>query len=170
MTYTLAQTQPGPRDPNLPYDALGPGLYSDEVAVNVDLGNNQAALVAVSTETELLANGSGLSFKAFARNIEADGQTKLFQGKELETGFTYCADAATVNTYGVAAISKEVMLLVLGQEPTKVDKPDPDGGSPVQEPMIVWGSDVRLNASIINVLACVSQVSNISNASNILFP
>lgn len=148
MSFTLITPQPAPRSSALDYDDVGPGLYAGETALELDTGD----LVAVSVESQWLENGAGVAFKSCARWINADGSTRLCPNDcHIETNASHTADAVSVQAHGVAALGKEMLLLVLGEEPTLITI---DGE---EVPIIGWSADVRLNASIRHALACSAE-------------
>lgn len=156
--------QPQQRDSGLAIGDVAPGIFPGETAVQLDDGS----LVAVAVDTSWLANGGGVAIRATARCIAADGSSLACpHGQQLVTAHTYSADAGLVALYGAPALAREVLLLVLGEAPTIVEKGPP--GDVHAEPMIAWGDDVRLNASIRHALACAAAVPAASDSSALLF-
>lgn len=139
MAFSLLTPQPAKRDASLNYDDIGPGLYEDETALVLDDGS----LVAVSVVPMWLANGAGVAFTGYARLMNADGSTmQCAFGNHVETNLNHSADALTVQSLGVETIAREIMLAMLGEEPTLRDV---DGE---QHPLIGWGEEFRANVSI----------------------
>lgn len=105
----------------VPYDEVAPGLYPGETVVELDTGE----IIAVSVATKRLANGGGLEFRGWARQIEPDGRTKRDPaGQEMELEFPTSASPAvlaaleTDEETAKDRISREVMLMMLGEPPT----------------------------------------------------
>ncbi|THD35719.1 MAG: hypothetical protein E7773_10250 [Sphingomonas sp.] len=139
------------------------GLASNETLVDLDDGH----CIAVAVEPSWLANGSGVAIRASARWVDSDGQTHTCPaGQHVELTFSHTADAASVERHGLAALSKEVLLLVLGEAPTLVDH-DNEDGTTHSAPIIAFGDDVRLNASVRRAIAVVGAVGTI-NAGSVL--
>lgn len=142
MNYTPLDPQPPQRHPGwlnrlqpdedtpAPYDQIAPGLYPDELAVRLNTGE----LVAVSVERRRLKNGAGMEFRTWARHIEEDGRTKLDpHGEEMELETTFSASHDFIHRRGSGdedgeeVIARELMNLMLGEEPTVVPIPvDPE--------------------------------------------
>lgn len=166
----------------IPYNEIAPGLYPDETVYRLDTGED----VALSVSTKRIATGGGMEFQGWARVIEPDGRTMRDKaGEEMELHSIHPVDAATFERLdepdapAEAKISREVMLLMLGEDPTMVDvHVDPDALVPEialddadwkrnphkappgtvlnpgesRAPMIGWADEVRLNASIRHAL------------------
>lgn len=147
MAFAIAAEQPPPRAAELAWDDVGPGLYADETALELDDGT----IVAVSVEPKWLANGGGVSFTAWARWIEADGTAKLSPHEDwIETTLTHHADPFTVERLGVAGVAKELLLAVLGEPATMRDV---DGQAVAELPL---SADIRRNVSIRTALRSVA--------------
>lgn len=170
----------------VPYDELGPGLYPGETVYALNTGEQ----VALSVTTIRMANGGGMEFRGWARVIEQDGRTLLDSaGQELELEFRHPGDAGTLQRLGPdapAMISREIMLMMLGEPPMMTDVPvDPDApkievaldasdwerhkekappGTVLKPdeataPIVPWADDVRLNASIRHAIDLASKAT-----------
>lgn len=126
MGFTRLAEQPGPRAPGMEWADNGPGLHTDEVAVQLDTGE----LVAVSVEPKWPENNSGLALHAWGRLINADGSSKEdptgavdAQGRPvvIETSITANIPQDQLDRFGEQALSKELMLAVLGEPMTMTD-------------------------------------------------
>lgn len=112
MGYTLITPQPAARSEMLHDDQLGTGLYAGETALELDDGN----LVAVSVEPKWLENGAGVAVSGCARWIDADGQTKTdAYGQHIESNTSVTYDAASVQKFGITALAKDMLLVLLGE-------------------------------------------------------
>lgn len=179
MKYEKLDPQPGPRAPGLAYDAVGPGLYADETAVRLETGH----IVAISVERNWMENNSGIVFRAFGRLIIEDGSTFLTKDNQhVESVCSYSCGPFDIESFGVDALAREGLKMVLGDEPTMVDieisnsenvtevaidvadfERNPDKAPPgtvltpgdTKRPMIPWSAEVRLNASIMHAISNV---------------
>lgn len=179
MAYTKLEPQPAPRDEELldreperdeqgvitgppPYDVPAPGLYPDEIAVEIDTGE----LVAVCVSTPWLGNNQGIALHAGARLIEPDGTTKLTpSGLHVEVEIIHNVENPKVERFGRGTLAKEMLLLVLGEPETIVTYDNPpiaeedkpvDWAPTFEAPMIPWSADFRLDASIRTALAAAA--------------
>lgn len=145
MSYTKVDPQPAPRGDMLAYDAIGPGLYPDETAIELDDGT----LIAVSVERHWQANGSGIAFHGYARWINADGSTQTApNGAHVEASYSFNADPVTLSQFPEDDIATEVALLVIGEQP-KLMRSVPQKTGPATTQAVVDPSDeARLNASV----------------------
>lgn len=160
---TKSGNQPAPRAAELAYGERGPGLYPGEVVVVID-GRD----VAVSVSSRWHAEGP-VSFKAWARVIDPDGSTSLGpEGQELEKDYCFTASATLVERHKVAALSVEMINLMLEEPPTMVDVAVAEGDAPVQAPMIDLFEDVRLSISIRQALAVIGDTSPVPDAAALL--
>jgi hypothetical protein len=149
MSYTILDPQPAARAAELEDDAVGPGLYAGEIAVQLAGGD----LAAVSVTAERLANGGGVALTARARAIEADGSTRLCaQDKPIETAAAHKADVTAVTRDGVDVLSREMLLLVLGEPETLVERTNPDDQTSFEAPLIGISEEAKLNASIAHAI------------------
>lgn len=166
MAYELLQPQPDRRAESLEWDDLGPGLYADETALQLDDGT----LVAVSVVPKWMENGGGVSFTGWARWINSDGETHVCgHGQHVETAFTHHADAAFIQEHGIPFVAKEMIHLLLGEELTMQTLTNEETGNSVDVPVMGWSVDVKLNASIRNALKSVEMTGPTAiNAANIL--
>lgn len=157
MAYTIIDPQPSLRAAELAFDDIGPGLYDDgEVLIMID--TNYAA---VSVDTSWLTNGAGVAFTATARWCDDTGQTQLCpNGCHVETLFSYTADPATVNTHGVTALAKDMLLLVLGEDTILLN----DESLPV----INVPTEVKLNISIRNAISTVEGTASLVDSKTLL--
>lgn len=157
MTYTIVDPQPPLRDVNLAWEDIGPGLYDDgEVLVSID--TNYAA---VSVKTQWLDNGSGAAFTATARWCDNTGQTQVCSnGCQVETVFTHTADPSTIATYTVSALAKDMLLLVLGENPITLT----GEGTPV----INLSEEVKLNISVRHAISIVEATSSLGDSLSLL--
>lgn len=126
---------PGHPDPLIPYDFIAPGLYPDEKVFQLDTGEE----IALSVSTARKPSGAGMEFTGWARVITGDGTTLLdAAGEEMEIEFrhivTMPAFAALDDPKdpAEARIGREIMLLMLGADPTMVPvHVDPNAPVPV---------------------------------------
>lgn len=163
MSYIALAPQPGARDPALGPDEVGPGLYPGETALALDSGE----CVAVSVTPRWLENNAGVAFQAWARWIEADGATKLIDGQHVETAFTHTGSATEVADRTVAALAKEMLLIVLGETATRITIDDGAGGS-MEVDLIPLGEQVRLNVSIRRAIACAEAAAAAGDPATLL--
>jgi hypothetical protein len=149
MPYTKLDPQISRRDEALAYDDVGPGLYADETAVELDTGE----LVAASVSTQWMANGGGIAVTACARWIDSDGQTQLCgHAQHIEVTSSHSFDAGYVALHGAAALSRDVLMLVLGEETT----------------IGTWSEEVKLNTSIRRAITCVGEAAEAADAGALL--
>lgn len=133
-------------DPLIPYDFIAPGLYPDETVFQLDSGEE----IALSVSTARKPSGAGMDFIGWARVINGDGSTLLdAAGEEMEVEFRHTVTMPAFELLdepgspAEARISREIMLLMLGGEPTMVPvHVDPD--APVFE-VAVDDADWRRN-------------------------
>ena len=167
MSYSKIDPQPAPRAADAP--PIAPGLWPNEVAVNLPDVNADAA---VFVEIRWLDNNEGAEFYASARAIAADGTTQLSpHGDQVVTEYRHVCSPTQVATYGASALSKEHVLLMLGEPPTMVDVTGPDGNGgtvTTSEPMIAWSTDVRANSSIRHALAMVASAGDVTDLASLL--
>jgi hypothetical protein len=105
--------------------------------LNLDLDTETAFQVgqhkvALSVERQRLPNGF-TAFNAKARWIDAKGKTRM--GAESE--FHHSIDAATLEAVGADKIARDMLLLLLGEEPEHIH----------------WSTDVRAHTSILHHIA-----------------
>jgi hypothetical protein len=161
VTYKVAKKQPSPRDPSLTWEDRSPGLYDDgEVLVQLD-----DIHATVSVEHKWLDNGAGVTFFGTARWCDADGQTHLCpQDQHVETFVSLTVDPVTLSKHDFAALKKEVLLALMGEEPElKID--DGEGN---QVPVIAFSETVKLNGSIRHAAKTVSAMKASSNPKELL--
>ena len=158
MRFTKVKKQPPPRADSLAYDDRGPGLWPGEVRISLDDGE----LVAVAVKPTWLANNAGAEIYACARIVEADGSTKLSEdGEHVEVEFRDKRPMSEIEQFGIEAVCREFVLLVLGEPATVVDRPNPPEAIAAAEaagesaipptfraPIIPWAEDLRRNASV----------------------
>lgn len=90
-------------------------LMPDEFVVTLDTGQN----VAVCSQSARLA-GNTLQVTAAARQVDAAGLTlDDGNGHLIQSSMAHSFDVASVTAYGAPALTKDCLLLVLG-EPTVV--------------------------------------------------
>lgn len=136
----------------VPYDMVWPGLYQDETVARLDTGD----LVAISVNTNLIGQdgmitGGGMEFRGWARLIEPDGSTKRDPaGQEMELVATFAPtplfieSRATDTETGEQRIAREILRLMLGEEPTMIPiAVDPD--APPNPEVAVDAEDYRLH-------------------------
>lgn len=167
MSYTKLDPQPAQRAADA--QPVAPGLWPNEVTVNLPDINADAA---VGVEIRWLGNNEGAEFHAWARAITLDGTTTLSpHGDQVVTETRHVCSPAQLAQFGAAALSKEHVLLVLGEPPTMVDVTGPDGNGGTQttsEPMIAWGDDLRANCSIRHALAAVASAGDVTDLASLL--
>lgn len=130
MSYTMMNPQPA-------------GLDTNEVAVTLDNGLD----VAVCVGRVWAPNNAGLNLTGKARLINADGTSvKCPMGNTVETIATHLSPQSEITAYGVDALSKCMVLAVLG-EPITTTTVD-SGGTSVTQPIIPWSADALANFSI----------------------
>ena len=162
MTYIKLTPQPALRDP-ASADIAAPGLYPNEVAVQLDTGE----LVAVFVERSWQANNAGVEFYTSARLVNADGSTKLCPtGCEVVTEFRHGSTSAEVAAHGADALATQHVMAVLGEPIAQVAIPNPDPApAPQTQPMIPWDQTFLANVSIrtaIHAVGCAGEVSDLS--------
>lgn len=125
-----------------------PGLKPGELALVLDDGS----LVAVALVTSLLPNGGGVAVAAEARLIAPDGSTVHAPcGTPVSSGASHSCDAVSVERHGVPALTREVLLLVLGEPGTEGE----DG-----VPIIAFSDEMRVNASIRTTITWADSLVN----------
>lgn len=165
MTYIVAPIQPPLRDASLAYDAIGPGLY-DDGEVLVQIGTDYCA---ISVDIEWLDNGAGTVFKSIARWCAADGSTLTCpKGAHVESGFSHTALPSDVNTFGVQAIAKDVMLMTLGEQPLLERTYTNADGTTGTQLMFNYTDDFKANVSITQQISNVQAITNMADAKTIL--
>lgn len=135
MAYEVAAEQPE-------------GLRDGETAVLLDSN----ILIAVKVTPEYLPQGQGVAVHAEARWIEADGTSKEANGVEVTSGLDSTFDNHFLTTYGLNALTKEVLLTVLG-EPHELTREVPVGGQQFAE-----GQDIHSVETTDNVTSEVPVV------------
>lgn len=158
-----------------PYNEIAPGLYPGETAYTLDNGE----VVAISAEPKWEQNGAGVTLYAWGRWIEADGSTKLAaDGTDVETAFTYGFSPTDLETYGLQALTKDALLVILGEEPILKRQPLIDANAPVpvvpdhtekdtvkfnptqsEIPVLNLPPDVKLGASVRLAIEHVKEVA-----------
>lgn len=163
----------------IPYNEVAPGLYEDETVYTLDTGES----IALSCRGKRDPLGAGMRFRGWARVIEADGSTMRDKhGAEMELSFSWPCEPAMFDYIddpvgsGEGKIGREIMLLMLGEEPTMVPIKGGDPDAPPAEvaedsgdwerhphkappgtvldpgateaPLIGWSLEMRKNASI----------------------
>ncbi len=129
---------------------LSADLRPGEVALRLDTGHK----VAVSMVTTLLANGSGVAIAAEARLIDKSGATVLSPcGTEIKSGASHSCDAISVETHGVPALTREVLMLVLGEE----------GAG-----LVLFSDEMRVNASIRTTITWAEGLAQAADLSAVL--
>ena len=135
------------RDPELPYEALGPGLYEDEYLYVLDTGE----LIAVSIRRDRHQTSNGLTFQAWARAIDETGQTLVDTiGQELEIEHRHVVDPGSMTIRALTDITKDVLHLLLGEP---LETRDVDGE---QVEWIALSPDVKASLSIRNAIWAAS--------------
>lgn len=125
-------------------------LAPDEFVVTLDTGQN----VAVRSESARLA-GNTLEVKAAARQVDATGVTlDDGNGHLIQSSMAHSFDVGTVTTYGAPALTKDCLLLVLG-EPTLVF-----GATPGLPPMDASARDAY---SIRHAIAAAAHAGTTAN-------
>lgn len=134
------------------YDERAPGLYPGEMALELDDGT----FIAASVDQTWLANGAGVSFKACARWIDADGATHLCpQGQHVETLTCQVATVEEVEAWGFDALALEALLLALGEPPRLLKDVPVDDGPNEQRPVFDLPDDARASVDIRKAVAIV---------------
>lgn len=121
---------PGQTEPLVPYDLVAPGLYPDETVFQLDTGEE----IALSVSSARKPSGAGMDFTGWARVITGDGSTlRDAAGEEMEVEFRHTVTMPAFelldgpDARAEVKISREIMLLMLGGEPTMVPvHVDPD--------------------------------------------
>jgi hypothetical protein len=123
----------------------GPGLYHDEIAIELDDGTQ----VAVSVERHWQENGSGIAFHGYARWIDKDGSTKKApNGASVEASISFHADAITLTKFSEDDIATEIARVMIGEDPQLHRDVPQEDGTTTQHPVVDLAEQVRLNASI----------------------
>lgn len=159
MTYTKMNPQPPYRDEALAYEDLGPGLYADEIAVELDDGNH----VAVSITEEWAPNGSGVHLQAWARWIDENGQTHTSpEGAHVESQASVNVGAQVLAEHSMDVLRKEMLLMVLGEPQTlqKIGRED--------VPILFVADTNRLNWNIRHHIETINQVRKPADLGSIL--
>jgi hypothetical protein len=116
-----------------------------------------------------LVNGGGVSIKAWARWIEADGTSKIDGfGNDVELDFIHNADAITVDTYGIDALTRECLLAMLGEPLTLRDVPVGEGEEPLRMPILGWSDEFLLNVNIKVAIANANVATPLADAAGLL--
>lgn len=115
MTLITDIPQPPQRDPSLPYEQVGDGLYSDETLVKLDTGE----FVAVSVRADRIPTSGGTLVTAWARWCDENGKTILDPaGEEVENEHRHNFSPQDIERDGLDELSKQVVLAVLGEANT----------------------------------------------------
>jgi hypothetical protein len=131
------------------------GLADGEVAILLDARD----LVAVSASARWLANNGGLHIEARARWIEETGITRLCaHGQEVVTTASHNTGVAEAHRYGVATLTREALLLILGEPPSLMKCVPENGGGLSERPVLDVHDDVRTNCSIQHAISLIKQV------------
>ena len=158
--FKAVSNPPDARDPALPYGDVGPGLYPDETALELDSGE----LIAVSAEIGWIQNGA-VVVKGIARWIEADGRTKrTASGREVEVSYPATIGAHDVATFGVEALAAEVQRMVVGEPAQLTREVLVEEGDPEVRPVIDVPESVRLGISVRAAISAVRQVDQLSGS------
>lgn len=181
MAYTLLDPQPPLRDEEMldkaypeggtpddaPYNQVAPGLYPNEKAFVTAQGD----IVAIAVESRWLPNNEGVVFNAWGRLINADGSTKLAGDGDdhIETEVSASMTAVEYDRWGQDALAREMLLVILGEPETIVERPNPpppDINNPpegwtetFEAPLIGFSHDYRLNASIQHAMKVAQEAS-----------
>ena len=159
MPYTLHTGTIDPRDPELPFEEVGPGLYADETVYELDSGE----LVAASIRTDRHGPTGGLTFRAWVRAINEDGSTKLDTlEQEVEIEHHHLAAPGMLEKRGSTDIAKDVLHLLLGEP---LAKRDVDGE---QAEWLAVSDEVREALSIRNALTFASDAAGSLDVSALL--
>lgn len=163
MSYIKTSPQPALRDP-ASSDIAAPGIYPNEVAVELDTGEQ----VAVFCERSWQDNNAGLEFYTSARAINADGSTKLCHaGKEVVIEVRDSSSSDAVALHGADALTTQRILAVLGEPLAQVPVPNPDPVPAAQTmPMIPWDATFLSNVNVrvaINAVACAGEVTGLAD-------
>lgn len=131
MGYSIVKKKIAKRDPSIPWEENAPGLYqvskkgapAPEAVVKLDSGE----LIAVSVEEDYRDNSVDAHLCAFARWINEDGTShEAPDGTAVETSLSAGVSTAEIHS-GAAAYRKEMLRLVLGEDPTMVPIEKHDG-------------------------------------------
>lgn len=167
-----------PRDPMMPYEQVGPGLYEGEYVADVE-GVGQ---VAVSVARKREPNGAGMVFRGWARLINEDGSTMLdVDNQEMELEFAYPADPGfivakavkdgdTVVKSGEDVIATELIRIMLGEPQTMVDVPVDEGQDPQQIGLLMLDPTVCLNISIKHAKGLADEATPLVDLGSLLTP
>lgn len=166
MAFQKAATQPAPRPAGAsPTDLSVAGLFPGEVAVRLDTQQ----LVGVNVIRKRTGNGTGVHIRAIARWITGTGVQRLeADGDPVKAEASYHASMPEIERHTLAALSKEVALVALGEPPTMVDVPVDAGQPAVQTPMIPVADEVRLNSSIRKAIALATEAVGAADTNAIL--
>ncbi|GGD64531.1 hypothetical protein GRI62_11915 [Erythrobacter arachoides] len=163
MMFTQTNLTLPARDADLADDEIGAGLYVDETLVELDTGD----LVAMSVKPHREPNTGGLVVCAWARAVHADGSTICDNAGEIvENEYRATFTAGDVADYGVSHLTRQVLLLMLG-EPLD-DDVDENGIS--TGPLKV-SQDVATSVSIRNdLMVATIAAGGESEGAGVLFP
>lgn len=152
MKYKVVKQPPLRKEED--YDKAAPGLYPDG-EVLVQIGDIYAAVSV--TEGEWYEGGVNLL--GVARWCDADGQTHLApDDRHVETTYPCRVDAELLTKFDLDALKKDVVHLMLGEEPECLLSCPVDGGDPIQVPALDVASTTKLAMDITHAANMVSQV------------
>jgi hypothetical protein len=157
--------QPEPRASGLDYDTRAPGLYPDETALKLSEG----FLVAVSVVPKRMDNGGGVAFTAWARWIHGDGTVRLDRhGNEVELCVTRTADGAMIERFGLAGFARDLVLMMLGEEPSLMIDVDVGEGAVEPRPLVDVHREIRFSASIRQAIGAAKAAAPFLDAGELL--
>jgi hypothetical protein len=161
MSYTKLDPQPALRDP-ASSDIAAPGIYPNEVVVQLDTGE----LVAVGCERSWQENNAGLAFYTWGRVVNADGSTKLSGASEIVIEVRDSSSSEAVTAHGADALATQRIMAVLGEPLAHVPIPNPDPlPAPQTLPMIPWDQTYLANVSVrvaIHAVSCAGDVTGLA--------
>ena len=147
--------QPKLRAAAAPWEEAAPGLY-DDGEVLVQVGDVYAA-VSVSQEWY----EGGVNLLGTARWCDADGQTHLTDdGRHVETFYPARVDAGVIAQFGLDALKRDVLLILIGEEPECVVEAPVEGGDALKVPIMQPDLTTRHAMNIVHAAQMVSQMKS----------
>lgn len=163
-----AAKQPDLRDESTPWEQAAPGLYDDgEVLLRLDDGT----YVAVSVLFKWLGgeSGGGAAFEGTARWCDENGETHLTpDGRHVETFSNLTVDGPILEKFGREALSQDVLLLLLGEDPKLILEAMGDDGKPSNLPVLNPPPSSKLAANIRFAINAVEQSKKSLSAKELL--
>ena len=141
-----------------------PGLTEGETAFRLDDGT----LVAVAVHSEWLPNGEGMVGVVRSRWIDAEGGTQTCahdQPVTRETRHTF--SSSYVERHGAELLTKQLVLLALGEEPDAIEITNPDKTT-ILVPVVDLGEEGRAQASVKSAVKLAKAATRKGDAAKLL--